>query len=66
MGPMLDSTDPRHEMQETGEPTALLPVGVRRWVQLGMGVLILTGIYLASVRGGAILYDLRDAVAWCF
>ena len=44
----------------------LLPRGVRRWVWSGVGALMLIALYLFSVRGTAILFDLRDAIAMCF
>ena len=49
------------------ENTALLPRSVRRWMLAGMATLLLAALYLISVRGTAILFDLRDAVsALCF
>ena len=47
--------------------TTLLPRAVRRWMLAGMTALLLAALYLISVRGTAILFDLRDAVsALCF
>ena len=54
-------------MSAAQESTGLLPRTVRRWVWACVGTLLLAGLYLISVRGTVILFDLRDAVAaWCF
>jgi hypothetical protein len=45
------------------EPRGLLPPLVRRWVFAGLVVVIGSATYLVAVRGTAILYDLRDAMA---
>lgn len=46
---------------------ALFPRRVRRWLLLGLAALLLSGVYLISVRGTAILFDLTDAVkSFCF
>lgn len=43
--------------------TTLFPKSVRRWLWSGLSALLLATIYLFSVRGTAILFDLRDAVS---
>ena len=54
---------------DVGEPTAdqsdraLLPSHVRKWVLVLGTLLVMIAVYLGAVRGTAILYDLRDAVA---
>ena len=46
---------------------ALMPRAVRRRVLAAIGLLLAAALYLISVRGTAILYDLRDVVsAMCF
>lgn len=42
---------------------ALFPPQVRKWVLVLTALLVMVAIYLGAVRGTAILYDLRDAVA---
>jgi hypothetical protein len=57
-------------METTPQPdiqTALLPRGVRRWVLAGLGVGLSGALYLISVRGTAIIFDLGSAIgAICF
>ncbi len=48
-------------------PGALLPPAVRRWVVVGLGLLLAAALYLISVRGTAIIFDLGSAIgALCF
>jgi hypothetical protein len=48
-------------------PSALLPRGVRRWVLAALGLGLASALYLISVRGTAILFDLGSAIgAICF
>jgi len=55
-------------LSSEGAPSgALLPRSVRHWLWATLAVLLAAACYLVSVRGTAILFDLRDAVsAMCF
>jgi hypothetical protein len=61
-------TDQAQRTEGGGElHTALLPRGVRRWVLTGLGAGLASALYLISVRGTAILFDLGAAIgAICF
>jgi hypothetical protein len=62
---MTDTTQQSEVLAEV--PSALLPRGVRRWVLAGLGVGLASALYLISVRGTAIIFDLGSAIgAICF
>lgn len=49
-----------HDARQTAEP----PTGVRRGLAVGLSLLIAAGVYLAAVRGEALMIDLAGFGSW--